>query len=124
MVEDQKNAMNYLHALVDLQRDWEKTELFERPDCDQYFAEMKSKFPYAGNSYAAQGWGIENLYGLYYSSDYWEYSGPPIFRKRWLANAEKKQREAVINEAKIILKKFFSKNQKLPDGLLGLNDFK
>ncbi len=119
IVHDPEQAMDYLCNIINLERDWGKTELFQRPDCDAYFAKMKEKFEHAGSKYVAQEWGIEKLYGLYYSLDDYHYNSDKekLSYEDWIEKIKSLQKEKVIEEAKIVLDRFYTVSPNLPKSL-------
>lgn len=92
--------MVHLYELIDLDRLYaNKITLFERPDCDAYFEERNLKYPNAKSAkFAGQEFGIEKLYGLYYSHDDFD---------KWTKRLEAKRKSKVLVETKIILDKFY-----------------
>jgi len=110
MVEHPNDYLKFLGQIVELCNLDDKILLFERPDCRAYFAEQSEKHPnYQSRKYAAEEYGAEHLYGLYFSDD--DYSV-------WTEKLEAKRKSAVIENAEDTLERFYSGSSDLPDFLI------
>lgn len=124
ITEKTNPTIKVLSDLVNLHNSWSNIELYERPDCDAYFEERKKKYPHTASKFAAQAWGIEKLYGIFYASDDWSYGwdGSILPYDVWLKSRKEKQKQDAISEAKRVLEKFFTLNSDLPDDLRHLSE--
>ena len=110
------NYMTHLHELIELDREYSgKIELFSRPDCDEYFRDQNNKYPKSkSKKYAAQEFGIEKLYGLYYDDDFIETRKLPglVYSKKnnqkFLDKCEAERKSKVLEETKRVLERFYS----------------
>ena len=108
------STIDGLSHLIDLDSHWGNVELFQRPDYDAYFEK------HAGSKFAAQGWGIENLYSTFYD-DYndWHDDGDnsqSAYEGRMKVRLLE-QGPNIVSEAKRVLEKFYSLDSDLPDFL-------
>ncbi|MCF6293747.1 MAG: hypothetical protein L3J04_10170, partial [Robiginitomaculum sp.] len=86
--------------LVDIDISFGEITLFDRPDCDLYFAGQRKKYPnYTSSKFVGQEIGIEILYGLHDSLD--DY---PVLTQK----DENHVRDMIITEAKNVLDRFYS----------------
>ena len=123
IIESPDFAIDALRTFIGFYNKWGDIELFERPDCDVHFEERKKKYAYAGKKFAAQEWGIEKLYGIYYSSDDWSYGwdGSSLPYDEWLESRKEDQKQGAVSEAKRVLEKFYRLESDLPDNLKNLS---
>ncbi len=125
IIEFPDTAIQTLSKIINLDNGFRAVELFNRPDCDECFAEQKKKYKYAASEFAGQAWGIEKLYGIYYSSDDWTYKktlfGPSY--DDWRKSKLELQRLEAVEESKKVLINFFSLASDLPESLNNVGEF-
>ena len=105
----QNDELNALHPVINLSYDADEMELFDRPDCDAHFAERNQKYPITKSTkFAGQEYGIENLWGLYYSTD----DG-----YEWTKKIDQETKARIRDETRLVLERFYSTDSTLPTPL-------
>ena len=124
-VDNADDAIVCVRKLIDLYNVYGDVTLFDRPDCDTYFEEKRKAEHYSANKFAAQEWGIEKLYGIYYSSDDWNYgwTKQSLSYQEWMDARKKEQKLNAVSEASRVLVEFYNLKSDLPEDFKMLREF-